>query len=422
VLILAHSTKNNDLEYLDQAMSSFLAATQCISQPAYHRLQIAQTWIHYADIRHKHSSAIDAYDAALQALRQLAAFSLNIQSRRKALTTGSDGLARDASKCAIQTKNIGKALEFLEGGRTIFWSQLLSLRSPLDKLHNIAPELAEQLQQIATALELGSFRDIPGGLLDNQMKLAQDQETSRLNRLHEEWTKSINTVRGLKGFEDFLQPHQISSLQAAASEFPVVALVANENESNILIMTSTNVHHIHLPSLPANELHRLVQLIQAVTSHSKMQRSSVDIFSKDISASLPVIKDTLQNWINMDRERGGRKFQNKVTSDDIFKSVLKILWTDVVKPVIMFLGLEVGLLFSSRLFYSLMIFIRNQKNHLCCNGVLLGCFPFYLFMHLGAMILSLMLNVPQIISSHHTHQPSVHYSPLIQFPPPSHSK
>ena len=235
-------------------------------------------------------------------MHQLAAFSLNIQSRWKALTDGSDGLACDASKCAIHCKNIGKALEFLESGRTIFWSQLLSLCSPLDKLHNIAPELADELQQIATASELGSYHDIPGELLDNQMKLAQDRETSRLNCLHEKWTKSINTIRCLKGFEDFLQPYQLFSLQAAASEFPVVALVANENESNILIMTSTNVHHIHLPSLPANELHRLVQLIQAVTSHSKMQHSDVDIVSKDTSASLPIIKGTLQNWINMEGE------------------------------------------------------------------------------------------------------------------------
>ena len=113
---------------------------------------------------------------------------------------------------------------------------------------------------------------MPSELLDNQIKLAQDQETSQLNCLHEEWTNTINSVRCLKGFEDFLQPQKLSSLQMAASKFPVIALVANKNESNIFIMTSTNVHHIPLPSLPSksNELHRLVQLIQIATAHSKM--------------------------------------------------------------------------------------------------------------------------------------------------------
>jgi hypothetical protein len=342
LFILAHSANDDDsLEFLDRGMSAFLAATQCLPQSASHHFQVAKTWIHYADVIYKHISAIDAYNAALQALPLLAALSLDIQSRHKALTAGSDGLARDASKCAIQAGNLSKAIEFLEAGRTIFWSQLLSLRSPFDTLHTIAPELADELRHIATALELGSYRSMSVELLDNQMKLAQDRETSRLNRLHEQWTKAIDSVRCLEGFEDFLQPHQISSLQAAASEFPVVILVANKNDSNILLMTSTDIHHIPLPRLPANELHRLVQLIQAVTSYSKMQRSAVDIFSKDTFP--PAIKDILDNWMNMEEEREGRKFWDKINSDDIFKSVLKTLWINVVKPVIMFLGLKVCL-------------------------------------------------------------------------------
>jgi hypothetical protein len=290
----------------------------------------------------QHNSAINAYNAALQALPQLAALTLDIQSRQKALTDGSDGLARNASRCAIQTGQLGKAIEFLEAGRTIFWSQLLSLHSPFDKLRNIAPDLADQLQQIAIALELGSYSNMSIKPLNNQMKFVQDQETFRLNRLHEKWTKAITSVRCLKGFEDFLQPHQVSSLQAAASKFPVVALVANKNDSNILIMTSTNIHHIPISRLSAHDLHRLVQLIQSVTSCSKMQRSSVDISSTNISALSPAISENLQNWINMEAKRGGRKFQHKISSDDIFKSVLKTLWIDVVKPVITFLGLKVG--------------------------------------------------------------------------------
>jgi hypothetical protein len=112
-------------------------------------------------------------------------------------------------------------------------------------------------------------------------------------------------------------------------------------------MTSTDVHHIPLPSLPANELHTLVQLIQAVTSHSKIQRSSVDI---DTSAFPLAIKQTLQNWVNIAEERGIRIFQDTMSSDDIFKSILKMLWVDVVKPVITFLDLKVGLQFKAYYF------------------------------------------------------------------------
>ena len=93
VLILAHSAKDDNSKHLDQAMSSFFAATQYLFQSASRRYTMAITWMYYADFIYEHSSAIDAYNAALQALSQLAALNLDIQSRQKALSASSDGLA-----------------------------------------------------------------------------------------------------------------------------------------------------------------------------------------------------------------------------------------------------------------------------------------------------------------------------------------
>ena len=132
----------------------------------------------------------------------MAALSLDIESRQQALTAGSDGLARDASRCAILSGDIEKAIEFLEAGQSIFWSQALSLRSPFYQLYKVSPELADKLQAIATALEIGSYRDVSAEILDNRKKLSIDQESSRLNHLNEEWAVSIYKVRKLCGFED----------------------------------------------------------------------------------------------------------------------------------------------------------------------------------------------------------------------------
>ena len=139
-------------------MSSFSSAAQSPSQSAFHRLKFAKRWIHHAE-KHDHPSIFNAYEAAFQALPQVAALSLDIQSRQESLSD-SDGLARNAARCAIQAGNLERAIEFLEGGRSVFWSQVLSLRSPISKLHDIAPELANKLRNIATALELGSHRDV----------------------------------------------------------------------------------------------------------------------------------------------------------------------------------------------------------------------------------------------------------------------
>jgi len=217
----------------------------------------------------------------------------------------------------------------------------LSLRSPFEQLNDIAPGLADQLRSTATALELGSHRDPIAGILENQQRLVIDEEAARLNRLNEKWLNAIEDVRKLEGFEDFLQPHSLSALQAAASDGPVVMLVGNENGSDILILTSANVRNISLPGLPTKKLQKLVHLVRAASSASQIWPSHFEeIFSTDPTEFPVAIHETLRNWLNQEEDRGGRRV-DKMSSDDIFKIVLKILWDDVVKPVIDELSLKV---------------------------------------------------------------------------------
>ena len=98
-------------------MSLFLTATQYPFQSPFSRLYIARRWIHCAN-RNQHSSAIEAYEASIQALPQVAALSLDVASRQDVIG-GSDGLARDAARCGIRSGHKDKAIELLEAGRSI---------------------------------------------------------------------------------------------------------------------------------------------------------------------------------------------------------------------------------------------------------------------------------------------------------------
>jgi tetratricopeptide (TPR) repeat protein len=342
LLIKAYLVTNNDPSLLAHAMSSFSEAIQCPSNSPSQHFRIAQIWAYYADL-HQHPLAIKAYDAALSILPQLAALSLDVHSRHKALTVGSHGLACRAARCAIQKGCLDKAVEYLETGRAVFWSQLVHLRSPVDRLHNLAPELADRLCNIAAALEHGSHRDTFSETLDNQKKITLQQEASRLANLDKEWSKSIDEVRRLDDFKDFLQPSHLSSLQAAAAESSVVLLISNINDSHCLIVTSTSVQCItNFPILPVEKLRNLVYLIQAATSQSKIWRSSIEKISHNTSAFPPAIQEALRNWVSLEEKRAGRR-AGQISSDDIFRSVLKTIWDEMVKPVIDFLGLQVSL-------------------------------------------------------------------------------
>ncbi|KDR67399.1 hypothetical protein GALMADRAFT_147180 [Galerina marginata CBS 339.88] len=338
-LLTAHSVAPNNSDYLNEAMELFHSAIQCLNQSASLRLHIAHTWI-TEGILHGHSSVIDAYEAALQALPKLAALSFNVKLRQEGLLENSDGLARDASKFAIQIGKIDKAIEFLEEGRAVFWSQFLSLRSPFERLIDVAPELADKLRDTASALELGSHRDTQADSSANRERLVIDQETAQLNRINEEWSKTIEDVRKLDGFEDFLRPRSLSTLQRAATDGPVVMLVGNEEGSNILILTSANIHSISLPGLPTRELQSLVHLVQAASSNSEYWRSPFkELFSTNTTIFPEATREALHNLSEQDKERGMR-YKNQASSDDIFKFILETLWKKIVKPVIDELNLK----------------------------------------------------------------------------------
>ena len=45
-----------------------------------------------------------------------------------------------------------EAVELLEEGRAVFWSQVLQLRTPVNALRNVAPEFFEKLRRISFEL------------------------------------------------------------------------------------------------------------------------------------------------------------------------------------------------------------------------------------------------------------------------------
>ncbi|TFY51795.1 hypothetical protein EVG20_g10832 [Dentipellis fragilis] len=58
------------------------------------------------------------------------------------------------------SKKYETALEFIETGRGVFWSQALQLRTPVDQLQAVDPDLAQKLRDVSRALEAGALRDV----------------------------------------------------------------------------------------------------------------------------------------------------------------------------------------------------------------------------------------------------------------------
>ncbi|KAF8509622.1 CHAT domain-containing protein [Gautieria morchelliformis] len=332
-----HSNDSGDLQ---SAMDVFRKAVACETSSASERFRAARVWASHA--HSSHDSALDAYQAAIELLPRLAMLSLDLSSRQQALTSGTDGLACAAAACAIESGQFERAVELLEEGRAVFWSQALQLRTPMTDLRKVAPGLEGTLRDISLALEQGSLRDVSLDMSNiSQQRMSMEREAVRLRRLNDKWLATLEEVRQLKGFEDFLRPRRISTLLGAAVEGPVVILNASKAGCAALILTSLNgVQHVPL-ALTFADVTVLVDLMRNATAPghrhltgSASIRAHVDGLLRQILSptTLQLMRQSLESRVMT-------RVQTNHECND-FQMVLAVLWQTVVRPVFHTLGLE----------------------------------------------------------------------------------
>jgi hypothetical protein len=73
------------------------------------------------------------------------------------------GLGGDAAAAAIAAGQPERALELLEAARAVIWSQQLDTRTDLSTLRDVAPALADELDQARAALDHGSADQLAAG-------------------------------------------------------------------------------------------------------------------------------------------------------------------------------------------------------------------------------------------------------------------
>ncbi|KAJ7229390.1 CHAT domain-containing protein [Mycena rebaudengoi] len=304
-----------------EAMLAFEKAAKYTSGSPLARFNYATYWAKTAN-QYNHPSALKAYRMAINYLPTLAALDLNLQSRQEVLgNLSQDSLLSDAAICAIGEHKYEDAVQLLEAGRSIFWSQALRLHTPLEDLQRIHPELASKVSALLKELERGAFREIAQDpLSDTGLNvIAMEAEGTRLRRHNDELEEALASVRQLSGFESFMQPKSISSLRDAATHGTVVILITGHTSCHLLLVkASTEIQHVPLADGTTAEY--IASLAQAIGSLSRGRDER-----------------------NEQRLIGKKVYAEHQHPNDRFGAVLKILWDLIATPVIKTLKLEKSL-------------------------------------------------------------------------------
>ncbi|KAF7971299.1 hypothetical protein HWV62_21458 [Athelia sp. TMB] len=201
---------------------------------------------------HNRPLALHAFGTALNLLQLSLAVYPDGELRREALSADhlSPSLAISAAALAIEQGNLEKAVEFLDQGRGLLWSNIRGFRQPLEEVHRVDPSLAElfreksdQLEALATSSPLGPIQ--PAITNPHELKMAYEARCARQRQLSSEREDVIQQIRRLDGFEHFLKAVPFQELQNAAAEGPIIVVNVAPQRSDVIILLPRGTPILH---------------------------------------------------------------------------------------------------------------------------------------------------------------------------------
>ena len=228
----ARSKQLQDQEELFSLYAQLTHITQIVSSSD---LSSARAWIRVAE-DFQHPTLLLAYETALRFLTQHLATLPSLLQHLDIFKSLTSSLAVDAFSACVRKCAPARAVELLEQGRGVFWSQLTRLHSPLEDVTSASPagkELADEFTQLAS-------------LIRNAVNSPGADQHEQVCHLNLEMQRVVTNIRELPGLSRFLLPSFFSDLQRAASEGPVVIVNASKYGCDALVILPDR-DPVHIP-------------------------------------------------------------------------------------------------------------------------------------------------------------------------------
>ncbi|KAF8264668.1 CHAT domain-containing protein [Lactarius quietus] len=203
------------------------------------RFRVSCYWAGAARVS-KHPSTSIAHETAMSLLQETLVFSPTLQTQHRGLV-----LPSYYASYQIERGQFKEAIETLERGRALLWSEMRGLRTSTDQLRATDPTLANQFEEINQRLQSVTMSV---ALSDDSTNRGQS-ETGAEHREHsishlvptqrrllEERNTLITHIQGLPGLENFLKSPSFDVLNAAAAQGPVIIINQSFFPSFILIL------------------------------------------------------------------------------------------------------------------------------------------------------------------------------------------
>lgn len=243
---------------LEEVMYLFALGVKDTNATDPSRFELACHWAYTSRIS-RHHSLSTAYENAMSLMQSSLVFAPTLPIQHNRLVEKRDLYEKTPLNFAshhIRVGQLERAIETLEQGRALLWSEMRGLRTSTDQLCAADPVLAERFTVINQELEtLTTSASSSGSIGVDDGGPECDEWTGQLSglmkRQHELLTERdalISQIRGRSGFENFLLPLSFDTLCSAASHGPVIIINHCKWRSDVIVLHNSLPSHIPMPS------------------------------------------------------------------------------------------------------------------------------------------------------------------------------
>ena len=202
-----------------------------------------------------HPTTLTAYKTAMSLMQKSLSFAPTVSIQHVRLVTMTvycKNLPFDYASFQIELGRFEEAVETLEQGRGLLWSEMRGLRTHMVRLVEEDSALANRLAEINQELEALIKSVAPSGRPEMEDGVARGgadpfgRLVLKQQELVAERDALISQIQGRPGFEGFLKAPSFSTLRLAASRGPVILINNCGYRSDILIVS----HNSLLCSIP----------------------------------------------------------------------------------------------------------------------------------------------------------------------------
>ena len=232
---------------LNEAMELLSHCVNNTYQSLPDRFRHACTWASVARLT-RHPSVSSVYETALALMQEALLFSptLQLQHTTLAMYNVTHSLPLDFASHRVDCYQLEEAIEVLESGRALLWSEMRDLRASTNQLLEADPELGRKFVAVSRDLE-ELTKSVPpshklGKPADNgasdDLRAADPFGRLVLKRrgLLMERDKLISQIQALPRFDSFLESPSFYALRSAASSGPVIIVNHSIFRSDIIVL------------------------------------------------------------------------------------------------------------------------------------------------------------------------------------------